>query len=94
MIAFKSTLQSASRLGRPAKANGHCPNSLGAFLYNPLPLPILFCSGDFRGYQAVRRGSWPQRRRLRPHSPSPRKAGYIYPQHHKTYRAIGLILNL
>ena len=52
-----STLQSASRLGRPAKANGHCPNSLGAFLYNPLPLPILFCSGDFRGYQAVRRGS-------------------------------------
>ena len=57
MIAFKSTLQSASRLGRPAKVNGHCPNSLGAFLYNPLPLPILFCSGDFRGYQAVRRGS-------------------------------------
>ena len=44
-------------IGRPAKVNGHCPNSLGAFLYNPLPLPILFCSGDFRGYQAVRRGS-------------------------------------
>ena len=56
MIAFKSTLQSASRLRRPIKANGLCLNSLGDFLHNPLPFPILFCSHDFRGYKTGRFG--------------------------------------